>query len=56
MSDTAKFPFDCKGCEHFYAHDMSVDDYVLVCKKHGWEVDECDAWMFFGIICKDKEE
>ena len=38
------FPFDCKGCEHFKARDMSVDDYVLRCDVLDEEVDECDAW------------
>ena len=56
-----RFPKDCwdQNCPHFYAWDMSVDDYTCVCDLLQKQCDACDEDYSF-LLCplpeKPKEE
>lgn len=48
-----KFPQDCIGCRNLRRFDMSIDDYTNQCIKHGWQVDDCDAYgAFAAVYCR----
>lgn len=51
MDKVKCFPDDCNGCKFFHAYDMSIDDWVVSCKKLNVQMDECDTDFMPKMQC-----